>query len=154
SPQSMADSARRAGKLHFDEVDCKTIWTPKVPWKDNIRQPTTVAGTIEMMKKDGAYHLASASGMWWMDLFSQGWFESPECVEVFRKFKRVNEMLQEARPAAFGEVALVVSERSQIFQAPQDGLIDATREMFRNWHLSRMGAPFEQLLLSDLARPD
>src|SRR5439155_6317749 len=26
--------------------------------------------------------------------------------------------------------------------------------MFRNWHLSRMGAPFEQLLLSDLAQPD
>src|SRR6266700_2564489 len=63
-------------------------------------------------------------------------------------------MLQAARQAAFGEIALVVSERSQVFQAPQDGLIDATREMFRNWHLSRMGAPFEQLLVSDLARPD
>jgi len=62
--------------------------------------------------------------------------------------------LMETGRSDFGEVALVVSERAPLFQAQKDGLIDATHEMFRNWYLSRIGAPFEQLLLSDLAQPD
>ena len=41
-----------------------------------------------------------------------------------------------------------------MFQAPRAGLHNVTQLIFRNWHLSRMGAPFEQLLLEDLARPD
>jgi hypothetical protein len=106
------------------------------------------------MKKDGAFHIASESGMWWMDLFSQGWFNAPECVEVFVKMKAIEEQVSRVIPSTFGKIALVVSERSQMFQAQKDGLIDASREMFRNWHLSRMGAPFEQLLLSDLKHPN
>jgi hypothetical protein len=153
SPQGMADSARRAHKMHFDEVDCKTIWTPKVRWKDHISVPTSVEGTIEMMKKDAAYHIASSSGMWWCDLMDQGWYDRQECVELIRKMKAIEAKLIEIGRSNFGEVALVVSERSQMFQAQKDGLIDASREMFRNWSLSRMGAPFEQLLVSDLACP-
>jgi len=153
SPQAMADSARRANKMHFDEVDCKTVWTPKLRWKDHISHPTTVIGTIEMMKKDAAYQITSASGQWWCDLMGQGWFDTEEAAEVICKMKAIEERVLEMGRSSFGEIALVVSERSQIFQAPKDGLIDATREMFRNWHLSRMGAPFEQLLLSDLAHP-
>jgi hypothetical protein len=68
--------------------------------------------------------------------------------------REIGKRLLELRRSSFGEVALVVSERAQMFQAQKDGLIDASREMFRNWYLSRMGAPFEQLLVSDLARPD
>ncbi len=154
SPQAMADSARRAGKMHFDEVDCKTIWTPKVRWKDNISEPETLTDTLEMMKKDAAYATVSASAMWWCDLFHQGWYDADECVEPIRRMRQIEQKMLESRRSGFGEVALVVSERAQMFQAQKDGLVDATREMFRNWFLSRMGAPFEQLLLSDLARPD
>jgi hypothetical protein len=153
SPQGMADSARRANKMHFDEVDCKTVWTPKVRWKDHISVPVGTRETLEMMKKDAAYQLASASGMWWCDLLNQGWYDQEECVELIRRLEAVEARLLEMRRSDFGQVALVVSERSQIFQGQKDGLIDASREMFRNWFLSRMGAPFEQLLLSDLARP-
>jgi len=154
SPQSMADSIRRAGKMHFDEVDCKTIWTLEVPWKDHISVPPTAKATVEMMKKDAAYQVASASGMWWCDLFSQGWYDAEECLEPIMKMLALEERLMEMDRAEYGEVALVVSERAPLFQARKDGLIDATHEMFRNWYLSRMGAPFEQLLLSDLARAD
>jgi hypothetical protein len=153
SPQAMADSARRANKMHFDEVDCKTVWTPKVRWKDNISEPATVGDTIEMMKKDAAYQIASASGMWWCDLMNQGWYDAEECIEPIQKMRAMARKMLEVGCSNFGQVALVVSERSQMFQAPKDGLIDASREIFRNWFLSRMGAPFEQLLVSDLARP-
>jgi hypothetical protein len=154
APQSMADTVRRAGKMHFDEVDCKTIWTPKVRWKDNISEPPDLWSTIEMIKKDTAYQIVSAGGMWWCDLLNQGWYDADECIEPIRRMRQIEQRVLAMGRHNFGEVALVVGERSQLFQAQKDGLIDATHEMFRNWFLSRMGAPFEPLLLSDLARPD
>jgi len=155
SPQTPADSIRRAGKLHFDEIDCKTVWTPaSVTWKRHISQPHTVAGTVEMMKKDAAYQLASGTAQWWMDLTDQGWFDAPEAVEPIRRLRQIEQRLMEQERHSFGQVALVCSQRALMFQAPREGLHDMTLMTFRNWHLSRMGAPFEQLLVSDLARPD
>jgi hypothetical protein len=155
SPQSIADAIRRAGKIHLDEIDCKTVWTPdSVTWKRHISQPHTVRATIEMMKKDAAYSLASATGCWWMDLTDQGWFDAPEAVTPIRRLKAVEERLQTMDRGSFGQVALVVSQRSMAFQAPKAGLHNATLLMFRNWHLSRIGAPFEQLMLDDLGRSD
>ena len=155
SPQAVADSIRRAGKLHFDENDCKTVWTPpSVTWKTYISQPTTVAGTIEMLKKDAAYQLASATAQWWMDLTNNGWFDAPQAIDTVRRLASIEDHLQQMDRTSFGQVALVVSQRSMMFQAPREGLHNATLLMFRNWHLSRMGAPFEQLLIDDLARPD
>jgi len=155
SPQAVGDAIRRAGKLHFDEIDCKTVWTPSsVTWKRHISQPKTVEGTIEMMKKDAAYQLASGTAQWWMDLTNNGWFDAPEAAIAIRKLKAIEERLQGVDRCGFGEIALVVSQRSMMFQAPREGLHNATQLIFRNWHLSRVGAPFEQLLLTDLARPD
>ena len=155
SPQAVSDSIRRAGKLHFDEIDCKTVWTPaSVTWKRHISQPTTVAGTIEMMKKDAAYQLASGTAQWWMDLTDQAWFDAPEAAEAIRRLREIEVRLEKRERRDFGEVALVVSQRAMMFQAPREGLHNVTQLIFRNWHLSRMGTPFEQLLLSDLARPD
>jgi hypothetical protein len=154
-PQAVADAIRRAGKLHFDEIDCKTVWTPEsVTWKPHISRPKTVEATVEMMKKDAAYQLASATGQWWMDLTDQGWFDAPEAADTIRRLRDVDGRLLERRRHAFGQIALVVSQRSMMFQAPRAGLHNATQLIFRNWHLSRVGAPFETLLLSDLARPD
>ncbi len=155
APQAVADAIRRAGKLHFDEIDCKTVWTPdSVTWKRHISQPQTVPATIEMMKKDAAYQLASATAQWWMDLTNQGWFDAPEAVAPIRKLKAIAARLQGVPRQSFGEVALVVSQRAMMAQAPKPGLHNATLLFFRNWHLSRMGAPFEQVLIDDLARPD
>jgi hypothetical protein len=155
SPQCVADAVRRAGKIHFDESDSKTVWTPPtVTWKRHISQPGSVEATIEMMKKDAAYHLASATGIWWMDLTDEGWFDDPAAVEPIRQLKAIAERLETVRRDHFGEIALVVSQEAMPFQAPRAGLHNATLLMFRNWHLSRIGAPFEQLLIEDLARPD
>lgn len=155
SPQAVADSIRRAGKIHFDEIDCKTVWTPaSVSWKRHISQPKSVAATIEMMKKDAAYQIASATGQWWMDLTDQGWFDDPEAVEPVRKLLAIASESAKLDRQPFAEIAFIVSQRSMMFQAPREGLHNATLKMFRNWHLSRMGAPFEQLLIEDLERPD
>lgn len=155
TPQAVADAIRRAGKLHFDEIDCKTVWTPaSVTWKRHISQPRTVVATLEMMKKDAAYQLASGTAQWWMDLTDQGWFDAPEATEAIRKLKAIEERLQGMERRWFGDVAFVVSQHAMHFQAPREGLHNACLKMFRNWHLSRMGAPFEQLLVDDLARAD
>jgi hypothetical protein len=142
---------RRAGKLHFDEIDCKTVWTPRsVTWKTYISQPTTVEATVEMMKKDAAYHMASGTGMWWMDLTNQGWFDSPHLVEPMRRLKSIEERLMRAGRSSFAEIAFIVDEGSTFYHAYRPGLNMACLLMLKQWHLSRLGAPFEQLLLEDL----
>jgi hypothetical protein len=89
-----------------------------------------------------------------MDLTDQGWFDAPEAVEPLRRLKAIAERLNTMEQAPFAEVAFVTSQPAMFFQAPREGLHNVTLKMFRNWHLSRMGAQFEQLLLDDLARPD
>jgi PAS domain-containing protein len=106
------------------------------------------------MKKDAAYQLASATAQWWMDLTDEGWFDAPELVEPIRRLKAIEERLQQTERRSFGEVALVTSQLAMMYQAPREGLHNATLKMYRNWHLSRMGAPFEQLMVEDLARQD
>jgi len=155
APQAVADAIRRAGKLHFDEIDCKTLWTPaSVTWKRHISQPTTLSDTIELLKKDAAYQLSSATAQWWMDLTNEGWFDAPEVVEPLRRLKGIEERLCSVPRHVFGEIALIVSQRAMMFQAPKAGLHNVTQLIFRNWHLGRIGAPFEQLLLEDLERID
>jgi len=41
-----------------------------------------------------------------------------------------------------------------MFQAPNEGLHNATQMLFRNWHLSRMGAPFDQVLADEIGSTD
>lgn len=155
APQSLAETIRRAGKIHFDEIDCKTVWTPPtVTWKRHISQPTTVEGTIEMLKKDAAYAIASGTAQWWMDLTDQGWFDAPELVEPLRKLRGIAERVREMEPKSFGEIALVVSQRAMMYLPPREGLHNAVQKMLRNWHLSRVGAPFDLLTVEELTRPD
>ena len=98
SPQAVGDAIRRAGKLHFDEIDCKTVWTPSsITWKRHISQPKTVEGTIEMMKKDAAYQLASGTAQWWMDLTNNGWFDAPEAAIAIRKLKAIRNVCSSGR---------------------------------------------------------
>jgi hypothetical protein len=155
APQALAESIRRAGKIHLDEIDCKTVWTPaSVTWKTHISQPATVAETVEMMKKDAAYALASDTAYWWMDLTDQGWFDDPAAVEPMQRLRLAEERLASLDTRSASEVAFVVSQRSMHFMAPHEGLHNMTLKVFRNWHLSRLGAPFDTLLVDELERPD
>ncbi len=155
APQALAESIRRAGKLHLDEIDCKTVWTPaSVTWKTHISQPATVKDTVEMLKKDAAYALASGTAYWWMDLTDQGWFDAPEAVEPMSRLRQVGDELAKMDTTSSSEVAFVVSQASMHFQSPHEGLHNFCLKIFRNWHLGRLGAPFDTLLVDELERPD
>ena len=149
--QTVPEAIRRAGKLHFDEIDCKTLWTPDtVTWKRHISQPTHVMGTIEMLKKDAAYQLASGTAQWWMDLTDDGWFDAPELVEPLRRLKTIEERLIALGRSSFGEIAYVASQRASLFYQPAEHLHHAVGFLMRNWFMSRMGAPFDQVLLDEI----
>jgi hypothetical protein len=148
--QTVPEAIRRAGKLHFDEIDCKTLWTPDtVTWKRHISQPTTVAGTIEMLKKDAAYQLATGTAQWWMDLTDNGWFDAPELVEPLRRLKEIEPRLVALGRSQFGEIAYVASQRASLFYQPSQNLHHSVGFLMRNWFMSRMGAPFDQVLLDE-----
>lgn len=153
--QTVPEAIRRAGKLHFDEIDCKTLWTPDtVTWKRHISQPTTVQGTIEMLKKDAAYQLATGTAQWWMDLTDDGWFDAPELVDPLRRLKAIEERLVTLGRSCFGEIAYVASQRASLFYEPAENLHHAVGFMMRNWFMSRMGAPFDQVLLDEIVAAD
>ncbi len=155
APQALAETIRRAGKIHFDEVDCKTVWTPRtVTWKTHITQPTTVDGTIEMMKKDASYAISSGTAFWWMDLTDEGWFYAPEAVEPIHHIIQIEDRVAGLDRNSVAEIAFVVSQKAMHFIVPSEGLHNAVQKIFRNWHLSRIGAPFDTLEVDELSHID
>jgi len=155
APQSLAETIRRAGKIHYDEIDCKTVWTPStVTWKTHISQPKTVESTVEMMKKDAAFAIASGTSFWWMDLTDEGWFFSPEAVDPIRRIFQLEDRVANLDRGSSSEIAFVVSQKAMHFMAPTDRLHSTVQKIFRNWHLSRIGAPFDTLEVNELEKVD
>jgi len=78
---------RRAGKIYFDEIDCKTAWTPDtVTWK---RHSASLAPRQAHRNDEERRRLQIAAGtaQWWMDLTDNGCSTSPRLVEPLRRLK-------------------------------------------------------------------
>ncbi len=106
------------------------------------------------MKKDAAYALSTGTAFWWMDLTDEGWFFAPELVEPIRRILKIENQLIGMDRNSSSEIAFVVSQKAIHFQAPHEGLHNAVQKIFRNWHISRIGAPFDTLEINELANPN
>lgn len=59
-----------------------------------------------------------------------------------------------AARSSLGEIAIVVDKSSTVYHACRAGLNLPCPLILKQWHMSRLGAPSEQLLLQDLGRDD
>ncbi|OGV66015.1 MAG: hypothetical protein A3K19_00375 [Lentisphaerae bacterium RIFOXYB12_FULL_65_16] len=101
------------------------------------------------MAQEGCRNFAT----WWMDLGATGWFNDAKLWEEMGRFKAMEETLL-ANPVPFKPaVAAVLDERSMRYVAAAGASAATTRPLIYTGraNLHRMGTPFGQYLLDDVA---
>ncbi len=150
------DSAALRGKLWLVEDDTKTFLADAETDDDYNPKIASGADTQAVHQRHFGAALAHRAGVTWMDLWGQGWLNSPDIWrEMGALTKQVSrwEALLPSAPAA-PEVAVLVDEASLRFlKNDPDGLgaslVGKSRDL-----LLRAGASVGFYLQSDITRPD
>ena len=144
---TLGASVALAGKLWFDENDCRTHLPSE-------RQPGfgathSVGDTICTQRRQFAAVLEQGCTMWWFDM-GGNWYDAPVHEEVRRSVRIARRALATDRSSA-AEIALVVDSRSLAYVAGATSwfytLLNCPKRNF-----GRGGAPYDLLALSDLPR--
>lgn len=153
-PQTLADEVLRHGKLYMNEVDTKTFRASKnLKWMKQIAQPRTTVTSVELLKRDFSYALAKGVGMWWMDLFDEGWYHNPHLTKGLRRLQEIAlKVLEAPNRSSKADIAVVLDEESFYYQKPVSNLSSPLLACQRQAELSRIGAPFDELLHKNLPR--
>jgi len=147
---SAAESVALAGKMWLYEDDTRTyLGTGTFPgWADGVH---TLEHTNALLVRNTAQCALRNFGTWWMDLGSTGWFNDRRIWAEMVRLAALDRPLL-ARPTPFRpEVAAVVDERSMCrvafdgHRVARPGVYEVRRP------LGRMGAPYGQYLLDDVA---
>ena len=150
------DSAALHGKLWLVEDDTKTFLADAETDDDYNPKIASGADTQSVHQRHFGAALAHRAGVTWMDLWGQGWLNSPDIWRELGALTRQAtrwEQLAPAAPAA-PEVAVLVDEASLRFlKNDPDGLgvslVGHARDL-----LLRAGASVGFYLQSDITRPD
>jgi hypothetical protein len=145
-----AESVALAGKMWLYEDDTRTyLGTGKFPgWQDRV---DNIDDTNSLLLRNTGQCAVRNFATWWMDLGATGWFDDPQMwAEMARLEALDTPLLENPRPFR-PQVAAVVDQRSMIRVAcggqvlARPGVYEARRP------LGRMGAPYGQYLLDDVA---
>ena len=146
---SCAESVAIAGKMWLQEDDTRTHMSPDGP--DAIARTSTPEASYNVLARNVVNEAARNFGTWWMDLGMAGWYDDPGMWRLNKRLAAVDRPFVQAPIPFRPQVAAVLDERSQMLAAPwaMDALNPAVY-MARH-ALGRMGAPFGQYLLDDVA---
>lgn len=144
---SATASVRRHGKLWLDEND---IRTHRLPSDAGYGRTSGVAETIEIQRREFGSALTQGAGMWWFDM-SGGWYDDAPTMAAIAGLARLGE-----RALAFPRDP--VAETALVVDGPSCAAITGHRPMLacclphQLIELSRIGAPVDVILLSDVEK--
>lgn len=153
--QTLPAAIHAAGKLHLDEIDTFTHLT-RWPYESltTVRHARTPDESRRVLRRDAAALIARGGAAWWMDLLHQHWHGHPAIVDTIRAARRTAERLIDRDRRSAGQIAVFVDDRASAFMRPGSDLPYHLLTAMRQFDLSRIGAPFDERLLSDLLRDD
>jgi len=142
-------SIRLHGKLWFDEDDTRTHLAPA---NASYGRTQDLWDSVNVLKRNFAYALSKSTGLWHMD-WGWGWLRDPAIMETIAANYRLAEQAlikdKDRRPKA--EMAVVISERTLDYLRSSFGIVRTLYKAQYHDQMSRVGAPFDVLLTSDLA---
>lgn len=140
------DSVRDHGKLWLNEDDTRTFLTPEDAGYGRV---DTLQHTQWVHQRNFSRLLPRRLACWYMDLGGAGWLADERIWQNIGVMRAIYEKELD-RPATWSpEVAVIVDEASPSYFVCNT-LMRPLANQFRT-QLYRMGAPFSQYLLSDLA---
>ena len=151
------DSILSNGKLFFSEDDSRTFLTAVINNDDSSKSRfLDAAGTIANLRRNQLVNLTRGSGLWRLDLYGGGWYNSPELMQETGLQKHLSSLLVSGSDYAAGyspDVAMIVDEISPLYVATMSISNTESRvrvDRFFRDHLSRAGINYGVYLLSDL----
>lgn len=151
---STAETVMLAGKLWLQEDDTATHLVTESQKRGSdpaVRsRPETKEDTIQVLRRNLAQTSIRNMATWWMDLPGTGWYDDPDLWKVMDEVKKMDEAFL-ASPTPFRpEVAAIIDEKSMLSLVTERGL---RGPLFGKGLASfnRLGAPYGQYLLDDLA---
>jgi len=145
-----AESVALAGKMWLYEDDTSTFLSTGVPPGSRDRVETIEQSNALLVRNTAQCALRNF-GTWWMDLLATGWFEDRRMWEQMARLKALDEPLLKVPRAFRPEVAAVVDERSMRRVAFGGDLVTRPGVYEVRRPLGRMGTPYGQYLLDDVA---
>lgn len=145
-----AESVALAGKLWLNEDDTHTYLAGGTPpgSQDHV---ATLAETNRELVRNTAQEAMRNFGTWWMDLGATGWFNDPGMWEQMRRLGALDEPLMKNPTPYRPEVAAVLDEASMLRVAAGGTALTRPGIYEARAPLGRMGAPYGQYLLDDVA---
>ena len=145
-----AESVALAGKMWLFEDDTATyLSTGDCPgWIERVK---SLAETNTQLVRNVAEEATRNFGTWWMDLTATGWFNDPGMWAEMAKLKALDEPLLKTPTPFRPEVAAIIDERSMMRLASGGSVVGNPGVYRVREPLGRMGAPYGQYLLDDVA---
>lgn len=153
------ESITDAGKLWIDEDDTSTYLAPRDgrDYPGKYSGLYTLGDSREVLRRNLAQETVRNNGVWWMDLFGQGWFDDKKLWREMKNFAKPERDII-AHPLPYRpQMRLVMDETSMCMIAARGGAGITTQKLMALGRVAanRSGVPFGQYLLADvLAKPD
>ncbi len=145
-----AESVALAGKMWLYEDDTSTFLSDGMPpgSADRVR---TIDETNNLLLRNTSQCALRNFGTWWMDLGASGWFNDPRMWAQMKRLGALDDaMLATPRPYR-PEVAAVIDEANMLRVAAGGQVVTDRGVSAARIPLGRMGAPYGQYLLDDVA---
>lgn len=153
------ESITDTGKLWIDEDDTSTYLAPRDgrDYPGKYSGLYTLGDSREVLRRNLAQETVRNNGVWWMDLFGQGWFDDKKLWREMKNFAKPERDII-AHPLPYRpQMRLVMDETSMCMIAARGGAGITTQKLMALGRVAanRSGVPFGQYLLADvLAKPD
>lgn len=145
-----AESVALARKLWLNEDDTHTYLATGTP-PGSKQHVNTLEESNAQLVRNVAQEALRNFGTWWMDLGATGWFNDPGMWAEMKRLAALDEPLLLDPTPFHPEIAVVIDERAMLRVAEggealtRPGIYEARRA------LGRLGAPYGQYLLDDVA---
>jgi len=141
---SLAESIHLHGKLYFSEDDTRTHLTPRNAW---YGRSDTLKESVAVLRRNFSNVLIRGAGYWVLGSS----MDHPGILGEMRAMREIGiEDLSLESTSAGDGIAVIVDERSLLYESMNHRLVWPLIFKQKSWGFSRIGAPYGLYLLDDL----
>lgn len=147
---SIVESIRLHGKLYFFEDDTRTHLFPP---NSKYGMAKNTNETVSILTRTFGHVLTRSCGVWygdWRVPGRPGPYQDEKVMAAISRFIEVGEKSLRLDRSPASEIAVIVDEKSFIYEKMVKNLVWPLVYRQRHWGLSRTGTPYDTYLLTDI----
>lgn len=145
---TLHDSIKAHGKIYFAEDDCRSHLGRATD--TNYGVPIEPVDSVSIYRRNFAQALCRSSAIWWLGGDSGANTNDPDLRGSLAQFMRIGRASMAMDRSSAAEIAVVVDDRSLIYEGFRKDLDWSAIFLQRHFGLSRCGAPHDLWHLDDI----